>query len=350
MTTNHEKRRTLPFCMRLPINERKVRMEMDEKKKDSAFQRQHDFVVLYGGESEEREVSLNSGKNIAAALKEAGIEVDLYDWNPLKMADFLTLGYKKVFIALHGGTGENGMVQAMLEMAGIPYTGVRMRAASICMDKCVSKTLVMGQSRVQCPKCVNIPVSRLPHYWEKSDSERWNDVEALGYPLIVKPARNGSSVGVTWVESREEIDEAVRRATLSDDEMILFEQCIQGHELTVAVLNGKALGVCRIIPKTKFYDYEAKYNRDDTEYLTPSQLGDEFDSKLCRLAEEVALVLNCCDGVVRIDFLADRQLNPYFLEANTVPGMTSHSLVPKIARQAGIPFPELCRMILDMAK
>ena len=116
------------------------------------------------------------------------------------------------------------------------------------------------------------------------------------------------------------------------------------------MLNGKALGVCRIIPKTKFYDYEAKYNRDDTQYLTPSGLGDDFDGDLCKKAEEVARALDCCDGVVRIDFLANDNLDPYFLEVNTVPGMTSHSLVPKIANQAGIEFHQLCKMIVDMAK
>lgn len=312
--------------------------------------RHHDCVVLYGGESEEREVSLHSGENVAQALRKAGIETDLYDWNPAKMREFLALGYKKVFIALHGGTGENGMVQAMLEMAAIPFTGVRMRTAAICIDKLASKTIVSGLTNVNVPAGKSLAVSQLDDRWNMPENERWRDVEAIGYPLIVKPSRNGSSVGVTWVERYEEIDDAVRAAAIAPDEIILFEQCICGHELTVAMLNGKALGVCRIIPKTKFYDYEAKYNRDDTQYLTPSGLGADFDGDLCKKAEEVARALDCCDGAVRIDFLANDNLDPYFLEVNTVPGMTSHSLVPKIANQAGIEFHQLCKMIVDMAK
>lgn len=311
---------------------------------------QRDVAILYGGESEEREVSLYSGENVAQALRQVGIEADLYDWNPKKLRDFLALDYKKVFIALHGGTGENGMLQAALEMAAIPFTGVRMRAAALCMDKLASKTLVSKLTDVRVLEGVNLPVSKLDERWQISDDTRWRDIESIGYPLIVKPSRNGSSVGVSWVDDYSEIDDAVRDAALAPDETILFEPCVADHELTVAVLNGKALGVCRIIPKTKFYDYEAKYNRDDTEYLTPSGLGDAFDDDLCRKAEQIALALDCQCGVVRIDFLANRQLEPYFLEVNTVPGMTSHSLVPKIAKQAGIDFPSLCKMIVDMAK
>ena len=307
-------------------------------------------VVLMGGESEEREISLLSGKNIQAALHEAGIEADAFDWHPNKMQAFLNAGYGRVFIALHGGSGENGMVQAMLEMAGIPFTGVRMRPAAICMDKSVSKNLV-SFTKVAVPGGVMKPVREIQALWRENRAEAcWDEiVKQIGLPLVVKPARNGSSVGVSIVETRESMDSAVHSAALSDDEIVLFEQYISGYELTVAMLNGKALGVCQIVPKTKFYDYEAKYNRDDTEYLVPSSLGAEFDKELCRQAEIVAEALDCTSGVVRIDFLADKKLKPYFLEVNTVPGMTSHSLVPKIAAHAGFDFPTLCRMILEMA-
>lgn len=316
----------------------------------SETRRKSDIAVLCGGESEEREVSLNSGKNVVQALAQAGIDADLYDWHPAKMGDFLALGYKKVFIALHGGTGENGMVQAMLEMAGIPFTGARMRAAALCMDKLIAKTIISGLTDIKVPAGKAVAVSELAQRMNMPAEARWRDIEALGYPLIAKPARNGSSVGVTWVERYEEIDDAARAAALSPDEIILFEQCIRGHELTVAVLNGKALGVCRIIPKTKFYDYEAKYNRDDTQYLTPSGLGSDFDGELLKKAEAAARALDCLNGVARVDFLATERLEPYFLEVNTVPGMTSHSLVPKIAAQSGIDFPRLCKMIADMAR
>lgn len=309
-------------------------------------------VVLLGGESSEREISIQSGTCIANALRSIGIEVDTYDWDPSRMSEFLSLGYKRVFIALHGGSGENGTVQAMLDLAGIPYTGVGMRPAAVCMDKSLSKTIVSA-SGVPVPKCYTIDAGRVRD-WLENDAENGVDAEIcrivpdLGVPLIVKPARNGSSVGVTLVEDAVEIRKAMAKACF-DDDIVMFEQYIRGYELTVAMLNGRALGVCQIIPANKFYDYDAKYNRTDTQYLTPSSLGAEFDAKLCRLAERAASALDCTSGVVRIDFLADRELNPYFLEVNTVPGMTSHSLVPKIALQAGYDFPSLCKMILDMA-
>ena len=307
-------------------------------------------VVLMGGESEEREISLLSGKNIQEALLKAGIEAEAFDWHPKKMSEFLAAGYDRVFIALHGGSGENGMVQAMLELAGIPFTGVKMRPAAICMDKSISKDIV-SKTEVAVPAGILKTVAEIELLRRENKQEScWDEiVEKVGLPMVIKPARNGSSVGVSIVENRSEMDEAVRKASLSQDEIVMFEQYICGYELTVAMLNGRALGVCQIVPKTKFYDYEAKYNRDDTEYLVPSSLGAEFDKKLCEQAEIVTRALDCTSGVVRVDFLADKQLKPYFLEINTVPGMTSHSLVPKIASYAGYDFPTLCQMILEMA-
>ncbi len=305
-------------------------------------------AVLLGGESEEREISIQSGENIAEALRSVGIEVETYDWHPTKMRDFLNAGYERVFIALHGGSGENGTVQAMLELAQIPYTGVGMRPAAVCMDKNLSK-VIASSAGVPVPQCVTMSAHDAKVRLDEGTADWSEMIEKLGLPLIVKPARNGSSVGVTLVEDAARMNEAVKAACLSDDEIVMFEQYISGYELTVAMLNGKALGVCQIIPKNKFYDYDAKYNRSDTEYLTPSSLGEEFDEKLCRIAESAAAALDCTSGVVRIDFLADRNQNPYFLEVNTVPGMTSHSLVPKIAKKAGYDFASLCRMILEMA-
>lgn len=308
-------------------------------------------VVLLGGESEEREISIQSGTCIANALRSIGIETDTFDWHPSKMTEFLGMGYKRVFIALHGGSGENGTVQAMLDLAGIPYTGVGMRPAAVCMDKHLSKTIV-SSCGVPVPKCFILSTERARDWAEKgklseADSEVMDIVSSLGLPLIVKPARNGSSVGVTLAETLPDLRGAVRDACF-DGDIVMFESYISGYELTAAILNGRALGVCQIIPKNKFYDYEAKYHRDDTEYLTPSSLGRDFDMKLCLTAERAARALECTSGVVRVDFLADRALNPYFLEVNTVPGMTSHSLVPKIALQAGYDFPSLCKMILEM--
>ena len=305
-------------------------------------------VVLLGGESSEREISIQSGNNIADALRSAGVKVDTFDWHPSKMQEFLAAGYRRVFIALHGGSGEDGTVQAMLTLAGIPFTGVRMRTAAVCMDKMLSK-VIASAAGVAVPKCLTLSARDAKKLLASDDADWEKYARELGLPLIVKPAGNGSSVGVSLVEDASRIADAVRAACISDDDTVMFEQYVSGHELTVAMLNGRALGVCRIIPKNKFYDYDAKYNRDDTEYLTPSGLGADFDERLCRFAERAAAALDCTSGVVRIDCLADCDLNPYFLEVNTVPGMTSHSLVPKIAAQAGYDFPTICRMILDMA-
>ena len=247
-------------------------------------------VVLMGGESEEREISLLSGKNIQEALWKAGIEAEAFDWHPSKMKEFLDAGFDRVFIALHGGSGENGMVQAMLEMAGIPFTGVKMRPAAICMDKSISKGIV-SKTEVAVPAGMIKSVAELEALRRENKLEGCLDevTQKVGLPMVVKPARNGSSVGVSIVESRSDLAEAVRKASLSQDEIVMFEQYVCGYELTVAMLNGRALGVCQIVPKTKFYDYEAKYNRDDTEYLVPSSLGAAFDQKLCEQAE-IALV------------------------------------------------------------
>ena len=308
-------------------------------------------VVLLGGESEEREVSLNSGGCIAEALRGEGVEVETYDWLPERLEDFLSRRYGRVYIALHGGSGEDGRVQAMLELAGIPYTGVRPRAAANGMDKHLSKIIVGASTDVPVPEVVIVPAGEALERISSGRADRWSEiVSKLGIPLIVKPARNGSSVGVTLVNDASELDDAVKRACVSADELVMFEQYIKGYELTVAVLNGRALGVCQIIPKNAFYDWDAKYNRNDTEYLTPSSLGAAFDARLCEMAEKVARALECTDGVVRADFLADASLKPYFLEINTVPGMTSHSLVPKIARQAGMTFGALCVEVRKGAK
>ncbi len=308
-------------------------------------------VVLLGGESAEREISIQSGTGIANALREAGVDVDTYDWLPERMQDFLSKKYGRVYIALHGGSGENGTVQAMLELAGIPYTGVRPRPAANGMDKNLSKIIVKGSTDVPVPEVVIVPAPEAKAILAEKADGRWSDiVKKIGMPLIVKPARNGSSVGVTLVNSPDQLDEAVKNACTDDDELVMFEQYIKGYELTVAILNGRALGVCQIIPKNAFYDWDAKYNRNDTQYLTPSALGADFDAKLCRMAEKAAAALECTHGVVRADFLADQDLKAYFLEINTVPGMTSHSLVPKIAAYAGMSYGELCVQVLSQAK
>jgi len=309
------------------------------------------LVVLLGGESEEREVSLRSGKAIAKALRQLGHELDEFDWHPNRLMDFLSHGYEKVFIALHGGSGENGSVQSLLDLAGIPYTGCRMRPAAITMDKHLTKVIVRAKTCVPVPECRAIPVPKALERVSQNIGGRWNDIiDAIGLPLVAKPASNGSSIGVSLVFEEAALDEAVKKAAVCLEDHIMFEQYIGAYELTVALLDGKAMGVCQIIPHNAFYDYEAKYIRNDTQYLTPSSLGEDFDRKLCEMAETVAEALSCTDGIVRIDFLADADKKAYFLEVNTVPGMTEKSLVPMIARQAGFSFESLCAMILATAR
>lgn len=303
-------------------------------------------LVLYGGESEEREVSLRSGAACAKALAQAGIEVELFDWRPERLRELLALDIERVFIALHGGSGENGDLQACLKIAGIPYTGCHTRAMANAMDKRISKVIVRQLTELNVPEEHCIDVADAREILKNADPNRWNDVVAkLGLPMVVKPARNGSSVGVSIVKTVDAIGAAVDMACLNDAGLVMFEQYIKGYELTVAVLNGRALGVCQIIVSGEFYDYEAKYMRNDTQYLTPSSLGEDFDRELCLQAEIAAKALECSDGSVRVDFLVDKNLKPYFLEINTVPGMTEKSLVPKIAAKAGISFPQLCKRI-----
>lgn len=305
-------------------------------------------LVLYGGESGEREVSLRSGVACAKALLEAGIDVELFDWKPERVRELLALDIQRAFIALHGGSGEDGSLQACLKIAGISYTGCHTRAMANAMDKHISKVIIRQSTDLRVPEAFAFDVGTAREMLAKSSAGVWDEiVETLGLPFIVKPARSGSSLGVSIVKTVDAIDAAVHLACIDDADLVMFEAYIKGPELTVAVLNGKAIGVCQIVVTGEFYDYEAKYMRNDTQYLTPSRLGDDFDQALCIQAEAAAKALECVDGCVRVDFLVDRDLKAYFLEINTVPGMTEKSLVPKIAEKHGISFPQLCKRIWE---
>ncbi|WP_274585732.1 D-alanine--D-alanine ligase [Neisseria leonii] len=293
-------------------------------------------AVLMGGFSSEREVSLNSGRAVLAALQSKGVDAHAFDPKETPLADLKTQGFDRAFNILHGSFGEDGTVQGALNALGIPYTGCGVMASAIGMDKYRCKLLWKG---------LDLPV---PDYAVLSDDCDFDAVEArLGLPLFVKPAAEGSSVGVVKVKETGRLKSVYADLKQFKGE-IIAERFIGGGEYTCAVLNGRALPSVRIIPATEFYDAEAKYSRDDTQYLCPSDLPDEDERQMGSLAERAFAAIGGT-GWGRIDFLKDGDGRLYLLEANTLPGMTGHSLVPKAAAQAGIGFADLCIEILKTA-
>jgi D-alanine-D-alanine ligase len=288
-------------------------------------------AVLLGGESGEREVSIRSGEAVLAALVRQG--VDAYAFDP-KYKDMHALeGFDRVFIALHGRFGEDGTVQRILDSMRIPYTGSGVTASAIGMDKWQTK-LKWAQADVITPafELVN------------AQSDFAAIEEKLGLPLFVKPANEGSSIGISKVKKAGDLEAAYVLAA-SADPLVIAEQYIGGGEFTVGILGEVALPIVRIVPKTEFYDYDAKYMRDDTEYLCPCGLSEALETKIQQEAL-VAFKTIGCSGWGRVDFLMDESGQHYFLELNTSPGMTDHSLVPMAAKAAGISFDELVITIL----
>ena len=324
-------------------------------------------AVLMGGRSSEREISLRTGQGCAQALRNLGHDVTSVD-----AADgaVLTAGKEEatapkreavlklplaamlaavqtpavrdadiVFIALHGTYGEDGTIQAALELAGKTYTGSGVLASAIAMDKAMSKRVFEREA---------IPT---PHWvvLEAGVQGRSIDTSLLGgYPLIVKPNAEGSTVGLTIVKHPSELDAALEKAG-HHDHQILVEQYIAGRELTVAVVGEEAFPIVEIKPKSGFYDYEAKYTKGKTEYTCPAPLDKELGRHLRELAVECAAVLGCL-GVARVDFRLTEEDEPYVLEVNTVPGMTPTSLVPMAAAAKGMTYDQLVGRMVDMAR
>ena len=290
-------------------------------------------AVLMGGKSAEREISLMSGNAVLAALQRQGVDAHGLDVGDDVLAIIERGDFDRVFIVLHGRGGEDGTIQGALELLGLPYTGSGVLASALGMDKWRSKLAWQA---------AGLPV---PDYALLDATTDFAEVEArLGLPLFVKPANEGSSIGVTKVKQPGQLRAAWENAARYD-RLVLAERFIGGGEYTVPVLAGEALPVIRIVPATEFYDYEAKYFRDDTRYLCPCGLGPDKERELQALAMRAFAVLGG-HGWGRIDILLDSSDRPYVLEANTVPGMTSHSLVPMAAKQAGIEFDTLCVQIL----
>ena len=317
----------------------------------------HDFgrvAVLMGGSSSEREVSLDSGRNVLEALRRRGVDAFAIDGIPALVAaltETLTEGtlpfseekgsvpsivpISRVFNILHGnrGGGEDGVVQGLLEALSVPYTGSGVLGSALSMDKIRTKQVWLS---------VGLPT---PAY---ASLERGDDVVAaahrLGLPVIVKPACEGSSVGVTRCFNDADLPAAVALASRYDGPM-LVEQLIEGDEFTVGVLGTEALPSIRIVPAGEYYDYHAKYVADDTQYICPG-LTDAAEQELGSLALGAFFAAGC-SGWGRVDFMRDRSGRPWLLEVNTAPGMTSHSLVPKAARARGIDFDELVWRVLE---
>lgn len=289
-------------------------------------------AVLFGGRSGEREVSLKSGSAVLAALQRQGVDAHAFD--PAAQELSALKGYDRAFIALHGRFGEDGTIQGALELMEIPYTGSGVMASALGMDKWRTKLLWTAAGVIT------------PDFVLMDESTTTEEVVAtLGLPVFVKPANEGSSIGVSKVKQAAELAAAYTLAKASDP-LVIAEQFVGGGEYTVGILGDTALPVIRIVPKNEYYDYEAKYLRDDTEYRCPSGLSAAQEQQIQAEALQAFRVLGC-SGWGRVDFLMDEAGKHYFLEVNTSPGMTDHSLVPMAAKAAGLDFDALVINILQ---
>lgn len=292
-------------------------------------------AVLMGGWSAEREISLLSGAAVCAGLIERNIDAVAVDINRQRLLGLKDEGFDRAWVALHGAGGEDGVAQAALELLGLPYTGSGILASALAMDKRRCKALWAGQG-------IPTPAWRLLD----GDSDPAQVVAELGLPLFVKPAREGSSLGMTRVDDAQALAAAHAEAARYDTD-VLGERYIAGPEYTAAVLGDQVLPMLRIEAAGGFYDYRAKYQCDTTRYHCPSGLSQAQEERFAELSLQAFRTVGA-RGWGRVDFLLDSDGEPWFLELNTVPGMTSHSLVPMAARAAGIGFPELVERILDL--
>jgi len=293
-------------------------------------------AVLMGGRSAEREISLKSGAMVLAALKKKGVDAHAFDPRERRLEELAAQGFDRVFIALHGRFGEDGTVQGALEYLGIPYTGSGVMASALAMDKWRAKLLWIA---------AGLPTPGYELMTGTTDCAKL--VARLGLPLMVKPASEGSSIGMSKVTSVEKLAAAYELAA-GYDRVVIAERFIEGVEVTAAILEDEVLPLIRLETPRVFYDYEAKYFAADTRYVCPCGLPEGQE----RRAQEVALAafrLIGCSGWGRVDLMLDRAGSPYLLEVNTIPGMTDHSLVPMAARARGIPFEDLCVRILESA-
>ena len=297
-------------------------------------------AVIMGGNASERQVSLNSGHAVLTALQSAGVDAFALDLtgdgqNPL--TQLVETDFDRAFLIVHGPGGEDGQLQGALELINKPYTGSGVAASAVGMDKMRTKQLWLG---------AGLPTPAYASLCPSSDFDQI--VEDLGLPLMVKPANEGSSIGMSRVSSAEELRDAYALAAQFDSRVIA-EQWVNGPEFTVAILNGRALPIIRLVTPHEFYDFDAKYQANDTQYLFDTGLDNEQIEQMQRLVEQAFQVVGC-SGWGRVDLMMDQAGQFQLLEVNTTPGMTDHSLVPMAAKQAGISFAELCVEIVMEAR
>ena len=290
-------------------------------------------AVMMGGSSAEREISLQSGQAVFEALHRQKVDAHIVDPRENLMTQLATGNFDRVFIALHGKGGEDGLMQGLLEILELPYTGSGVLGSSLAMDKCRSKRIWQSHG---------LPT---PAFVELNEHSDWGDVvEYLGLPLIIKPVREGSSYGASKVKELSEMESAWRQAH-EFDERVMAESWIVGGEYTVSILDDEVLPMIRLETPREFYDYEAKYIADTTKYHCPCGLDADVENELGKLAFEAFKALDA-SGWGRVDFMLDAEDKPWLIEVNTIPGMTSHSLVPISAKQAGMSFDDLTLRIL----
>ena len=293
-------------------------------------------AVLLGGRSAEREVSLKSGSMVLAALRKKGVDAHPFDPKEKDIEALVKERFARVFIALHGRFGEDGTMQGILEWLGIPYTGSGVLASALAMDKVRTKRLWAAERLPTAP------------YTVLDEKTNFGAVaKKLGMPLFVKPASEGSSVGMTKVRAAKGLKEAYALAAKYDP-VVIAEKFVDGPELTVAILGDRVLPIIKIETPREFYDYEAKYIANDTRYLIPSGLAAKKENDIQALCLKAFRALGC-RGWGRVDLMLDRRGRPFLLEVNTSPGMTDHSLVPMAARAVGISYEDLCVKILELA-
>ena len=294
------------------------------------------IAVLMGGLSAEREISLKTGQAVLSALLENGCDAVAIDAGHDLPTQLREVGAEVAFICLHGRYGEDGTVQGLLEMMQIPYTGSGVMSSSMVMDKVVTKQILLyheistpGFVAYRCGDDRSVLFKRCRHF-----------------PLVVKPAREGSTIGISIAQDRTELEAGLEEA-LKHDDLVLIEDYIQGDEITVSILNNESLPIIQIVPKSGFYDYESKYTPGHTEYLLPAPLEAVLYNRLQETSVAACKAL-ACRGAARVDFMV-REREFFCLEVNTIPGMTATSLLPKAAAEAGISFNELVMQILEDA-
>lgn len=306
------------------------------------------IALLMGGLSSEREISLKSGEAVYKALLEAGYEVDKIDVDKQVAKKLLEKRYDLAFIMLHGAYGEDGTIQGLLEILGIPYTGSGVLASAIAMDKIMSKKVLM---QAGLPTAPFVSVSR--YHWEKNRQEVLGKIKnEISLPLVVKAPNQGSTIGIYFVWQEDELENALEEAFKFPEREILIEKFIKGKEVTAPVLGNNevtSLPLIQIISKTGVvYDYQAKYTAGLSEHVIPPELPKSVIEKVQDLACQAHLAIGC-SGLSRVDFIIDDNFQPYILEVNTIPGMTETSLFPDSARAIGWSYKDLCCKIIEYA-